>query len=671
MTDDQPTPSPEPAPAAETSEPAVMGRVLAALLFLLGAGGALTALWLAQSDPTVRGAPLTWLLLIGGVSCAVAGTWLVGRPPVGWRPVGWALGLTRRLGVRPWQLACLVMALPLGCMASWAAGSGAYMTQPWLAVGGWMGAIGLAIAGGWRAGGRRVRVSWGVPALCLLFIAAAFAVRAVDTTHIPNVLTGDEGSSGLSAVEFVEGRTNNIFRTGWFSFPSLFYFLQSLTIDLLGRTIPALRLPAALGGALTVGAVYLLGGYLFGNWVGIFSALFLLAYNYHNHFSRIGLNNIWDGLWFTAALGLFIHGWREERRSSLLWAGLCLGLAQYFYVTGRLLVVLPLAFCLLALWFDRPRLKRNLPGILLMYFVFLVTYLPLLTFYLGNPSEFSAPLNRVTLFGPWLAEQIASSGLPAWRVVVNQVWLSLQGFFLIPLEMWYRPETPMLRPIPAALFLIGMAILLVRIKDSRSILLWLWVPALGITGGLSEGAPAAQRYVAVAPALALVIGFGVQESTRAIGGLWPRRSKENSRLAGWIALALVLLLALSELHFYYFTYTPRSDWGLNNQVAQRLADRLQEEEAGLQVAFFGFPRMGYYSHSSVAYLNPHVTGYDFTLPWGDPANPLLTGERVVFIVLPEHIEDLEKIRQAYPEGRLGVEENAAGQMLFWRYAVDR
>jgi hypothetical protein len=110
---------------------------------------------------------------------------------------------------------------------------------------------------------------------------------------------------------------------------------------------------------------------------------------------------------------------------------------------------------------------------------------------------------------------------------------------------------------------------------------------------------------------------------------------------------------------------------MNNQVAQRLADSLQEEEAGLQVAFFGFPRMGYYSHSSVAYLNPHVTGIDFTLPWGNPANPVLSEGRLMFVVLPEHSEDLEKIRQAYPVGRLGVEENAAGQMLFWRWEVDR
>jgi uncharacterized membrane protein len=138
----------------------------------------------------------------------------------------------------------------------------------------------------------------------LFFALVIFAliVRAVDNTHITATLTGDEGTAGLSAVAFREGRTNNIFSTGYRGFPMLYFFMQSLPVAIFGRTVAALRISSALAGALTVGGVFLAGSALFGRRAGLLAAIFLSDFHFHIHFSRIGLNNIWDGLFFTTVV---------------------------------------------------------------------------------------------------------------------------------------------------------------------------------------------------------------------------------------------------------------------------------------------------------------------------------------------------------------------------------
>jgi hypothetical protein len=77
----------------------------------------------------------------------------------------------------------------------------------------------------------------------------AFLLRGIATNTFPILLTGDEASAGVSALNFAKGEWNNLFIVSWFSFPSLFSFLQSFGIRIFGNSIEALRIPAALVGA--------------------------------------------------------------------------------------------------------------------------------------------------------------------------------------------------------------------------------------------------------------------------------------------------------------------------------------------------------------------------------------------------------------------------------------
>jgi hypothetical protein len=162
-----------------------------------------------------------------------------------------------------------------------------------------------------------------------------------------------------------------------------------------------------------------------------------------------------------------------------------------------------------------------------------------------------------------------------------------------------------------------------------------------------------------------VIGFALDESANLLEKVWQERRK----LLTAAVFLVIAVVSLDDLYFYLFTYTPASDLGgLNTLVAQRLADYLQDEE-DIQVAFFGQPRMGYYSINSTAYLAPHIQGLDFNQPWGSPDNPEITADEVLFVFLPDNRENLELVKEDYPNGSTTVELNEDGSPLYWMYTA--
>lgn len=253
---------------------------------------------------------------------------LRGRPSLlGQRVAGW-------LGVRVDQLVLLALALPLAWLAYLAGGDRLHAWQPAAAALAWLLAIGAAVGGGYRRQAWAAIPRWEM-GLALLLASAALLLRGLGLEELPATLSGDEGSAGLDAVRFAHGEANNLLGLGWFSFPAFYFAFQGAAVSLLGNTVTALRITSALGGALTVFALYWLARSLFGRATALMAATYLAGSHYHVHFSRIGLQNIWDGFFLVVVLWGVWSGWKEGRRLPLLIAGLALGLGHYFYVSMR------------------------------------------------------------------------------------------------------------------------------------------------------------------------------------------------------------------------------------------------------------------------------------------------------------------------------------------------
>ena len=575
--------------------------------------------------------------------------------------------LENKFGITHLQLVALAASLFWTSVASYSAGYDPQMKYPLIAVFTWVYAIWLAFAGGWQGSlSFKKKITKKTVLITGGLILGAFIVRIINVSHIPIVLSGDEAGSGLKALDILSGDLNNIFGIGWYSFPALHLFFQTLPLFFFGQTTFALRLSSVIVGALTVGAVYLFVKTLFNERTALFSALFLMGLHFHNNFSRIGLNNIWDGLWFVVVLGLLWYGWEKENRNAFLLAGFSLGISQYFYVGVRSLFVIIAIWVFIVGYLNKEKLKRNIPNLALMGFVTAVVFYPLASFFIKYPDQFIAPMQRVSIFGTWMETTTQATGQPAWQLVLNEIKLSFLGFTHNPLRFWYEPGVPILRPWPATLFFVGAASILYKPRDSRTLLIVVWLMISGLLGGLSESAPAAQRYVSAAPALAILVGYGLNIFATSLENIW----KNHTHIITAISMLIILLLSADELRFYFYEHIPNSHFsGFNGMVAHHLADYLEEKPSEYEVFFFGTPNMGYESIPSLPFLTPHITGTTIMCPWEAEEESLSDGEYLIFVFLPECEPDLATVKEYYPSGELSIEKDSRYETLYTLYEV--
>ncbi len=609
------------------------------------------------------------LILIGLVSFGLAAYLMAGRRLPSWLIIQISR-FCRYFTLTKGQLILLFLAPCFALLASLAAGDELKAINFPLSLLSWIMAVSFAIGGSYRFAGDATNEkdvnqfdNKDLIAIAILFVLALL-LRVIALGSIPTTLSGDEGSAGLMAVKYLSGEANNILTLGWFSFPTLYFAFQSLGIAILGQTVAGLRLFSAIGGALTVAAVYILARTLFDRRTALLSAIFLSVFHYHIHFSRIGLNNIWDGFFAVVIMAGFWHGWKTGRRSSFLIAGLALGLGQYFYVSIRIFPALLLLWLGLAFFFDRQRFKRRVPDLILAAFVTLVVVLPLIFTFVRHPAEFNAPYQRVTIFDGWLAEKVVTENKPAFMIILDQMVASSLGFTHLPLRHWYNPGSPLLRAAAAGLFLLGILWLIVRPKLSH-ILILLPVAAVIVTGGLSLDAPASQRYVLAAPFVAILVAVPLAETTQWLVTTWPRQ-----RLIVTAFLVIFMTwLVITDLRYYFFeVYDHYVLGGINTQVATEVANYLDEQDQTPDVFFFGFPRMGYGSLSTIAYLVPEVQAEDVLEPLSTTPSWRLT-QPTIFIFLPERMAELDYVRTAYPDGNYREMKQQNGDLLFLSYEV--
>jgi len=601
-------------------------------------------------------------MTVGGLLVLSAAYPLAFRRRGGGKPALWAR-LTGWLGLRPTGLLSIGAALAFALLAAQAANFGIQPDTQKLAAVCWGLGILLFVLGVSQVDGEVFRPS---PRLILGLAgltSLAFLVRGTATSSIPYVLTGDESLFALASVEVLKGKATNLFASGPHLFPTLFLYGQALPILILGNTAQAIRILSALAGALTVSALYMLGRSMFGHRAGLLAAIFLAFSHFHIHFSRLGFNNIWDGLWYVLVLGAVWHGWKTGRRSSYILAGLTLGLSQYFYMTSRLLLLIVPVWLVIAFVLDRRRFVRALPDLLLMGLMTVVVTLPLAWFYVKNPDVYFGLVHGKSLIGPWLRAEEAMTGMPPGLILARQIIRGFLAYISVPLNAWYRPGIPLLQGGATLLFVVGLVVLIWKYRDARGAMLGLWLVTLGLVGGLSESTPAAQRLVPAAPAAALVIGMALSQAIRTASRGWP----SHTRLVASIAFAISLWIGARDIGLYFFVYTPTGDFDTGGALAsQHIANYLRGNPEVDQVIFFGNERDPA-PNPNLAYLAPQIGIVRMVSPWGSADNPRPSGERLLFAFMRGTEANLPLVQADYPGGEVGYGIDRHGKTIVAMY----
>lgn len=441
----------------------------------------------------------------------------------------------------------------------------------------------------------------------MLVVLLAAGMRLYRLGEWPPGPYRDEAWNGLDALGVLDGHHALFFPANNGREP-FYIYLVALSIALFGPTAFALRLPAALGGALTAIPTFLLGREWFGRATGLFAAVLWAVTFWPMHLGRIGLRVGLLAPLLGLAFWLGTRAWRERRAGLWLAAGAVYGLSFYTYLAARFTpMVLALFAAYLVVTGRRARLWDG--GRVLWFAVGAAAVVaPLAVTLAADPSLIFGRAGQVSILSP----EINGGNLPgalldnAGRTLGMYLWRGdtiLRHNALLD----YNSGTPAGRPVFDRLmigpFLAGLFWCLRHWRRPEAAFLLIWqLVMLGPTI-LAEDAPHFLRAAGVLPGAVFLpaIGLGLLWE-------WPRLPVPGRRAAVLLLLGGSALSAARD----YAAYARQPDVAfLWEAAAAELAQSaMADVENGLDVhldARFidGWPSIRYLLHDrAIASFDP-------------------------------------------------------------------
>ncbi|MGQ9826645.1 MAG: glycosyltransferase family 39 protein [Roseiflexus sp.] len=645
------SPPAEPSPGIrDIPQRSYVGANLFSLLLAIIALAMVGQVFLISTPPNLPAGVA--LLTIAGAVFVVLRSWM--RDP---EPDGNLSSLPRFAGfldrLPPFYL-LFALALVSSGIAFWCAATPTLRPGPALIA--WMTGIGLFLAGTRYIAVPRTdlpaEASWTrreILALAVLTLAA-LVLRVTMLETIPQNFGGDEGEMGMEARGVLEGSITNPFSTGWLSHPTLWFFLQALSLTIFGNNVFGLRILSALIGTLTIPLLYLLARPLFGRNVAFGAATLLAMYHLHIHFSRLGVNNIADPFLALAAFTAFFSGVRRLSPFAFGLTGVVCGIAQHFYMGSRLTPLLIAALIVHLALCDRQRFRTVVLSLPLIIVGFGLGFGPLIAHFIANPSALTARLAMVGVVqSGWLDQKLAE-GFSLSTIFIDQARQSFGAYTFIPdRAAWYDPGIALLDPVSSVLLTLGVVLALVNWRRSAWFLPIAWLIGTAILGGmLLVNTPESPRYVTTTPALCLLIMLAIQQI--AAMTRWAFHLTHTRQT--FVSVAIIALLAGWSINFYFRDYTPRRAYGwTNTEVATRVAHFINDQSTPVYVYLFAPPRI-YLGNGSIRFIARDLQGRDILEPVTDPEQimPPPEGRRPLFIFLPEREAELAVVAQRFPGG---------------------
>lgn len=605
--------------SADSFRPTPIDRALipqAMMAFLLG-GVALGAALLVAREPadTLRPAatPLIgrarWLLLVAGIVILA----LVGEISGGRFAIPWLMGLSFDVQFALLAAGILLVGFGLGGLYRWAAIE-------------WRNVAAIAAI---MAIGLGVRLWQIETSLRFMMDESVFTDAMLDMLFTPGLLNGGGKST----------------------FTQIYPYWNTATVALFGNNFFALRLPSVLIGLMTIPAIYGLSRSLFDNRLALVAALIAATFPPNVHFSRISWGHMGNQLFGILTLMFIARGLAHNRRLDWSFAGVSLGLTQYFYEVGRLLYP-PLVVIwggLLALGWN---LRSHRRGLLIMGVAALL---------IAAPVYYSVAVRGMP-FTPRFNE--SGRGLSAWAAMLEgglsdfeqqEIILQWSKPFLVYTHFpdifaeYYGGYQGFVPPPLIPLFLLGVAWLIWRARYPSFVLLL----SLGLVSAANifanESAIGA-RYVAMLGVLPIIIAVGLRAVLRLLS-----LDKWKSI---WVAGAV--LIAVFQVYFYFGVHLPYFNEQRRRMIPERdLFDAmLLTPELPYDTEVYLLDRMEVLDYGRAARLRDYLAGFPRTQPKYGLQAPLLSAfdpaalprdRNYAFFVTPGDNITLRKILEAFPD----------------------
>jgi len=444
--------------------------------------------------------------------------------------------------------------------------------------------------------------------LLILVGVSAFALllRLYRFDDLPFGVWYDEAEHGLQALRIVaDERFRPIFE-GAITGPAHYLYLVALSFEWFGVSVQSIRLVSVLFGVLAVVAGYLVGAELFGRRVGLVLAALLAVSSWALTLSRFGMYATMSTPLFALLTAAFVlRSLRTERLLDFALAGLWLGLGLCFYTSFRLFAPVVFVFLgyhvvyMLATRRTLPSLRFWL-GVGVLLFMAALVVAPLAVYAAKHPELFWARVENTFIF----AGKSEAERWPAlWENLRKHVLMF--NVFGDPNGRHNLPGNPMLDPVTASLFVVGVAYTLRRVLQPRYLFLLVWLTA-GLMGGalsLDFEAPQSLRANGTLPAayvIAVIPLAVLARAWRLSGGVYYPNALR------WPAVALVTAITLFNINTYFVRQA--NDFAVWNAfstpetlTAHLLADLDPETDAYVTAFFRGHPTLRFVARDARPY----------------------------------------------------------------------
>jgi 4-amino-4-deoxy-L-arabinose transferase-like glycosyltransferase len=393
----------------------------------------------------------------------------------------------------------------------------------------------------------------------LLIMATAIFMRFYRLGDVPPGMSGDELFNAIDAwrvgVEhwpiFFEGNNGR---------EAFFLYLIAASLRLVGQTLFALRLPAALLGSGSVLLAYLIGQEQFNRRAGLLAAGLMAVSLWPIMHSRWGLRAV--SLTFFTALTVYLimRAWQNPNWRNWVGAGLALGLTMYTYIPARLFPVVILAWFGWLLWERREQIETRWHFMALSLLTALIVYAPFGWYTWQYPDRVNQRLHTMTS-----ALDLALDAGEFEPLI--QSTLSTLGMFSFAGDGEWRYHVsgkPVFDPITSLFFYAGLLICLWHIfrrnhsEQPRSPfgLLLLWMGAMLVPDAVLDSSPSFLRSAGAIVPVYLITAVGLDRAATSIAKRWP--SWEQPYMPLFAVLGLSLILA-NTWHNYFTVWIQHSE----------------------------------------------------------------------------------------------------------------
>lgn len=429
--------------------------------------------------------------------------------------------------------------------------------------------------------------------LVIVFLLALF-VRCFNLSEYPVGFQIDEATLGYNTYSILQtGRgETGVFLPLYNStfndfYPTGYFYLDLPFISLMGLTVTATRLPAALFGAFSIFAIYYLSFALFRNKkISVLAALLLALNPWHIMLSRGSSESLVALFFVMFGFAFIIDSIRSKKLLSVTMGTLLLSISVFIYHAPR--VFIPIFLIAIYVFSYRELLKKRKYALYLLgSFTFLSVLIAFLIFIIPGGTErfkqtsiFTFPETRLVLEEQYREDGVAKAPLLVTRMLHNKPVNYFLAFTSQYMEyftgafLFIKGGQPLLFTIPnmGLLYLFELPFLIwggysiMKSKDKRGRLILVWLLCAPIVSSLTiDDSPNVRRAINMIPALEIIAAVGIYE---AVKRLFFVKSKKVSLKLRYVLVSIVFLFFAFNISYFMHQYFVQSrvhrTWYRNN-----------------------------------------------------------------------------------------------------------